>query len=88
MRTHLGVLRLVARHPFMATPLAKRAQARQATAVRQGARELLRFMKHHIDPKLVRLLDEHANVVADELAQHLVDHRHWRLAVHVIGTWP
>src|SRR5258708_5731980 len=33
----------------------------------------------------MRLLNEHADVVADDLAQHLVDHRHGRLAAHVVA---
>ena len=32
------------------------------------------------NPKLVRFLDEHADVVADDLAQHLVARGHGRLA--------
>ena len=31
------------------------------------------------------LLNEHADVVADDLAQRLVDHRHVRLAADVIA---
>ena len=30
-------------------------------------------------------LDEHADVVADDLAQDLVNHRHRRLVAHVIA---
>ena len=42
-------------------------------------------MKLHLNPQFVALLNEHADVVADDLAQHLVDHRHRGLATHVIA---
>ena len=35
--------------------------------------------------QLMGLLDEHANIVANDLAQHLVDPRHMRLAAYVVS---
>lgn len=41
--------------------------------------------KHGADPKLVRFLDQTANIVADDLAENFIDHRHVRFAAHVIA---
>jgi hypothetical protein len=62
-------------------------QALQRGKLKQFAKEheVHCFWKSTPMPNLMALLYEHADVVADDLAQHLVDHRHGRLAAHVIA---
>ena len=39
----------------------------------------------HFNSKFVCLLDEDADVVTDQLAKHLIDHRDGRLAAHIVS---
>jgi hypothetical protein len=48
---------------------------------RYKAASQLTGSKYRVDPEFVRLLDQAADVVADDLAENLVDHRDIGLAV-------
>ena len=56
----------------------------------RGTRERLRLglPKHRIDAEFVFLLDEAAQVVREQLAQHFVLHRHVGLAPHRVPELP
>jgi len=62
-------------------------QALQCGKLKQFAKEHERYFFRNSTsmPSSCVSLDQDADVVADELAQHLVGHRHGRLAAHVIA---
>jgi hypothetical protein len=52
-----------------------------------SARPSLLALKLYFDAQLMRFLNEYADVMADQLAEYLIDHRDGRLAAHMIAEF-